>query len=283
MFKVGATFNQSIRTFVRNFVPFFILATLGIAVLLGAVSILVILYFGNIPNLFSSTLSDPAAWNQTMIEYNMGPGFFILIMILAVTVFLAINAAVVYGTIVDLRGKSAGLGECIRRGISCVPKALGISILLSMALAAIMFGGTLVASLFASPNSVLPAIIMMLTMTALFMLFLRWYVVIPALVVEQTGILEAFSRSASLTEGVRWKILGLVVLTFLISLVVSFVMALVQTALSSAGLIYAPLVIEFAVQAAYLAFSAVLIAVVYHDLRVAKEGLGSAEIASAFD
>ena len=101
--------------------------------------------------------------------------------------------------------------------------------------------------------------------------------------VENTGVLEAFSRSTFLTTGDRWKIFGLVVLSFLVSMGLSLVLALVESVLFSAGMSYAPLIINLSFQAAYIAFSAVLIAVVYHDLRVAKEGLGSDEIAAVFD
>jgi uncharacterized membrane protein len=45
---------------------------------------------------------------------------------------------------------------------------------------------------------------------------MKWAVAVPALVVERGGIFAAFTRSAELTKGARWKIFGLSLLLLVI-------------------------------------------------------------------
>ncbi len=54
-------------------------------------------------------------------------------------------------------------------------------------------------------------------------LILRWSVVVPVVIAERTGVSEAFGRSRELTEGARWKILGL----FLVVAAIMFMVAVV--------------------------------------------------------
>jgi hypothetical protein len=107
-----------------------------------------------------------------------------------------------------------------------------------------------------------------------------WAVAIPALVEERTGILGAFGRSRELTRGSRWKVFGLLlVLLVVFYLVIGFAAVL--------GGIGAPLKGAATVLSGITGlFSGLLWAVVqpslFVELRDAKEGGGTAELAQLF-
>ena len=110
-------------------------------------------------------------------------------------------------------------------------------------------------------------------------LMAMWFVAIPACVVEQTGPWKSLSRSAALTKGNRWKVFGMMVLLIILSaiggaLVGAFAAAAGATLGGLLALIWIALVAPF---------SAILVVVTYHDLRVAKEGVDTDQIAAVFE
>jgi uncharacterized membrane protein len=119
-------------------------------------------------------------------------------------------------------------------------------------------------------------------------LALRWAVAVPACVVENKGPLQSMSRSAELTKGHRWKIFGLWVLLTIAAIVI----LIIAGVLAGLGVIVAPEglgrvliagIISLILTAIVTAYSYVLNSMIYHDLRIAKEGVGTEEIAAVFD
>ena len=107
-------------------------------------------------------------------------------------VFAMVIAALVQGALTRAvvsanEGRRASFGECLATGLHVFLPLIGLSILFSIGV------GIGFVLLF------VPGII----------LLLMWAVAVPALVVERTGVFGAFGRSAELTKGSRWKILGL--------------------------------------------------------------------------
>lgn len=131
-----------------------------------------------------------------------------------------------------------------------------------------------------------------------FIVLVMWCVIVPCCVVEKTGPIRSFGRSRELTKGVRWKLLGLFFVTFLISTLLSIgsnalfgvyanfnltdpqQLQQQQLALQSSWL-YITYSIIFA--GIYLAFFSVLVIVIYSHLRQHKEGVDINTIASVFD
>ena len=58
-------------------------------------------------------------------------------------------------------------------------------------------------------------------------LILMWSVAVPSLVIERTGILGAFNRSAELTQGAKWKIFALFAIVLAIQLVLGSLTTLI--------------------------------------------------------
>jgi hypothetical protein len=180
------------------------------------------------------------------------------------------QAAVIYGTFQDLRGSKAGLGDCISRGLAAIIPVIVASLIFSI-VSGIGFLLLLV-----------PGIIVVLL----------WWLFVPAIVVEQKGIFESFGRSAELTKGRRWQILGLllvmVLLMFIVGLVIviGFVAAAVMFGAAAGDpseSLFVISIVQYGVSSIVTVFMAVVTAVSYYYLRSEKEGVGIEDLASVFD
>jgi hypothetical protein len=115
------------------------------------------------------------------------------------------------------------------------------------------------------------------------------YVAIPVCVIEGYGVFSSLGRSAALTKGNRWAIFGLLLLVGAVELMVNFPLTyIVPVRLAASGqnraeLALLLLVVRFAWLIVATAFSAVLVTVVYRDLRAAKEGFDTDKLAGVFD
>jgi hypothetical protein len=168
------------------------------------------------------------------------------------------QAVVLYAAFDDMRGRAINLGESFRIGLRRFFPILGIAIcvvLLAM-LAAVAF--------------IFPALIVVTML----------YVSVPACVVERLGPIKSMGRSARLTKGHRWKVFGLWFATLLVGAIFKAMLQKVGATIGGARLEIVFLLLWSAV---YGAFSGVLAIVTYHDLRVAKEGVDTDQIASVFD
>ena len=194
-----------------------------------------------------------------------GPGRFgPLLIVLGVLAFLIIivvifigQAAMLFGAFQYLRGLPVRVGQSLSRAMSRAGALIGLALLMGLAL---LLGFVLL---------IVPSVI----------LYCMWYVAVPACVVEGLGPTASMSRSADLTSGHRWKVFGIVALLWIINLVgtqiVELPLRLVSPALASlAGL---------AVSALLTAYFLCVAIMTYHDLRVAKEGVDTSQIASVFD
>jgi hypothetical protein len=167
------------------------------------------------------------------------------------------QAVVLYGAFEDMRGRPVDLMASFQLAWRRFLPVIGVSLLM----------GLLVG--LASILLVFPAI----------MLFTAWYVATPTCVVERTGPWQSLTRSAALTKGYRWRVFGMIVLVAIVGGIGTGVTAgLSSLAGSTIGL-----VAQLIWNAIFGAFSAILVVVAYHDLRVAKEGIDTDQIAAVFE
>ena len=188
-----------------------------------------------------------------------GNGGWIAVGFIATLVLNVLSQAIVlYGAFEDMRGLPVNLGESIKVGLRRFFPVLGVAICMPLlaALAAILL--------------VFPGL-MVITML---------FVAVPACVVERLGPFKSMGRSAWLTRGHRWKIFG-------IWIAVLFVGGTAQSILNgvarAAGGVIIGIVVSELCGAVLGAFNAILAVVTYHDLRVAKEGVDTHQIAAVFD
>ena len=103
------------------------------------------------------------------------------------------------------------------------------------------------------------------------------YVAVPVCVIEKAGVFESLNRSGELTRGYRWQIFALWAL-------VTVIAGIAQIVLSwFVGVTLWGKLLTFGWQVFAAAFGAVLVAVIYHDLRVTKEGIDIDSLANVFD
>lgn len=175
-----------------------------------------------------------------------------------------LQGAIIHGTVQDLNGRPVVFAESLANGLRSFLPLIGLSILMGLA---IVFG---LFFLF------VPGV----------MMWLAWCVALPALVAERRGVFDSFSRSADLTRNNRWRILGLFVVYIVGLIVVSAVIGIVVGIFSVVGAIggFNPIgfVVNGVVNAAMSAIGATLIAVLYVELRRAREGSATGWLAEIF-
>ena len=95
-------------------------------------------------------------------------------------------------------------------------------------------------------------------------------------------------RSAELTKGNRWRIFGLLVIVFVIQIVIGVILVSIFGVGMVAGggvgggsIVF--VIFQWLVQAFFAVLYAVIIAVSYQNLRIAKEGGSLDQIAAVFD
>lgn len=246
-FRVGAVFSRAFELLFRDFGKFF-----GLSLIAWAPFLLLTLVAGGAqPGLARGVPPggrDIAGWALSFL------GIGLLWMLLSVLC----QAIILYGAFEQMRGKSFAVGESLQRGLARFFPILGVII-------CIAFGGGLSFLLF-----VVPGIIV----------FLMWYVAVPVCIVEGRGPIASLGRSRELTKGSRWKLFGIVIViavaSWLVQMIVQFIF------LAAAGKLLAAIA-TFLCSALIAAYRSILTAVVYHDLRVAREGIDIERIAAVFD
>ena len=173
------------------------------------------------------------------------------------------TAVIAYGTFQDMHGKRASIGDYLSRGLELNILILGVAFLSAFAI-------TLGTGLLVVPGFIVMTIL---------------WVAIPVAVVERPGISKALRRSAELTKGYRWQVFGIIAILMSIDVAILLIVDLpdeLDLPLPSSMGAWKP-VLSGVLEALVAALAAVMATVVYHDLRVAKEGIGITDIAKVFD
>ena len=252
-FSIGRVASRTFAVLGRNLLSFF------------GLSILVV-----IPQLLYTTFlvrgfSGSGAPNPAMFrsgQYWIG---FLTTMLLWLALSFVLQAALTYGTIMDLNGKRASITDALLTGLKLIVPLFAIAILFGIGVA---LGSLLL---------VVPGL----------MLLMAWFVVIPVRVTENTAILDSFSRSAQLTKGHRWSIFGLLVIYVIGLIAFQFItsplfgITFIKTQPGSWNTGY--IIFEAVIRGITAVISATGIACIYYELRMVKEGLGPAQLASVFE
>jgi len=165
------------------------------------------------------------------------------------------TGGITYGTIQSLAGKPVRFGTMFSVGFSRSLHVFGAGFLAFLAI----WAGTLLL--------VVPGIILACGYTG----------VLGVAVTERVGPIEAMKRSWSLTSGYRWTMLGTGILMMMISFGFSLVASVIQL-IPIIGLL-----IGLFINLTVSSLGAIWPAVAYHDLRVAKEGAATDDLARVFE
>ncbi len=187
-----------------------------------------------------------------------------------------LTATLVYGVFGELRNRRASIGECLSQGFARLFPALGVAMLTGLVLIALALPfGALMVMIPLFSIVLLPVLLVFLALV-----YCGLFVAVPAAVVERPGVFAALSRSWNLTRGNRARIFGLLFLLYILMFLAGAVVGFATGALGNLDRLswIASLFSLFT-----FSLFAVITAVTYHDLRVAKDGIDSEELASIFD
>jgi len=178
-----------------------------------------------------------------------------------VLLFLALQqvvaGALIYGVLQQLRGERAGFADCLRVGFGRLLPVVAVGVLAGLL---VLLGFFVL---------VIPGVI----------LACMYWVAVPVAVVEKPGVIASLKRSAQLTSGEKWSVFVILLLLFVIQQAAT---KIVDAATGESGG-FAAVATSLIVTIAFGMLSAVASAVGYHDLRVAKEGVGIDDLVKVFE
>lgn len=254
---IGRVINRTFGAIGGNFVIFLMLAGL-LSGVPAAATIYGAGWFGQM--LYGS--GDRSSTSLALVGFSLLAGLINLIS------NYVLVGAITHGSVVFYNGRKAGVGECLSTGLRYAVPLVGVAIVTSIG---VMLGMILL---------IVPGIF----------LALMWAVAAPAVVVEGGGVFRPMKRSGELTRNHRWAILGLVVIYLVISLIIQGVLAVAFGSMDAAmaeSLYFgnAPLgaVAGSALRAVLgSVISSAGAAALYFELRTAKEGVSTEELAKVF-
>ena len=210
----------------------------------------VVMLIVSLPNLYF-TLQTPET-DPTFATAN-----FLLASVIGLFLSTIGEAFILIGAFQYLRGQPVVPSEALQRSVARFLPIVGFAILYAIAL---LFGFLLL---------IVPGIIFLV----------MWTVALPACVVEGLGPVDCMRRSAELTKGHRWKILGIIILLAIISGFINWILGMI----AAQGGVVVKSGITLIWTAAWSAYWNCVLVMIYHDLRVVKEGVDTDQIASIFD
>lgn len=254
---IGRVISGTFQTLGRNAVAFLVLA-----LVLSGVPAALISYIeaANLVGMRSGDMS-------LTMNYFSSLGLVGLVTVVSSAI---LQGALIYGTVQDMNGRKPNIGECLATGLRAFLPLIGVSILFGLAAA---FGFVLL---------IVPGV----------MIICAWCVSVPSLVAERTGVFGAFSRSADLTRGNRWRVFALLIVVWVIAIVISMVIGAIAVGASfmSGGLdpvalarSPAQIVANLITSTLSPAISSTGVAVLYVELRRNREGLGPQWLAEIFN
>lgn len=203
-------------------------------------------------------ISDPERYQYDSFFSSLLVGIF-LIFVVSTIMTLLIQGSIAYAVYHGLMGEAVSIGEALSGGLSNIVPILGAAILTGLCVGL----GFMVL--------VVPGFILLCMLS----------VTTPACAVEGTGVLGSMSRSANLTKGHRWKIFGLLLIMWIANFVIEGAAKFVSIQFSTRY----ELIQAFGSLAGLIttAFSGVMFAIVYYDLRMLKEGVSLDALTKIFD
>lgn len=273
-FRVGQVFSRSFALLFGDFAKF-----VGLAAILS-LPFLVLSLLG--------VMRVTGVW-----QFQVQRGLLLTVgSIILIVASLFSQAVMLYGAFQRMRGQGFAIGDSLKYGLARFFPIVGLMILLALAIGlaslvciipAAILGGILVAALHLhAPGAILVMLPLMLIPASIvwLVLYAMWAVALPVCVVEQEGPGTSFGRSRALTKGHRWKIAAILLLMFAVNPIVQGILTRVLAALAGPIVTSLGVFLWLSVSGA---FQAIVIAVIYHDLRVAKDGIDIHRIAAVFD
>src|SRR5262245_12459263 len=181
---------------------------------------------------------------------------------------LLLTAGVTYGVFHGLRGRRADVADVLWVGVARIGMVWMTSMLTALGL------------ILGCGAAVIPGLVVLA----------QWWVAVPVAVIEGRSPTGSISRSVALTEGNRWRIFAIALVVLVVEraagMVIDAGLAVLSGARGAAGGAQLQAWAEALRQLAFIpiqALAAVTPSIVYHDLRVGKEGVDVEELLKVFE
>ncbi|HEX4495639.1 MAG TPA: hypothetical protein VIE43_08235 [Thermoanaerobaculia bacterium] len=262
---VGDVLNESFAIYLKNIIPFVLLTAIAYSPV----------YF------FAAFLTKPYAVSHpaAAVEGKL--------LVAAATLLLCLpisTAGITYGVFQQMRGRDASLGTCLSVGFSSLPPVVAVAFLQSLfeigaAMLTVLPVFLLIAGMMGGGSEsskawgLVLAPLLLVAFAAPLLLWLRYYVAIPAAVEERPGAMDSLRRSSFLTAGHRGQIFW-----------IAFVLGALNIGMQwGAGLVpVAGPVLAVVGNLIFIGLSATTCAVIYYRLRSFHESIDVDQIASVF-
>ncbi|MFI5027471.1 MAG: hypothetical protein ACHQCF_00640 [Solirubrobacterales bacterium] len=194
-----------------------------------------------------------------IVDGLLAGSFVLLPLTLAVSVIAAtLYQGMVVGLVRDVQDgrRDSTAGELLRAATPVIAPLIGAGLLSGIGIAVGLF-------LLIVPGLILLTI---------------WAVIAPVIVIERSGVIDAFGRSRELVRGNGWQVFGVVISAFLIALIVGFIFGAI-----GAGIVHGAagrIIFNIASSTLTAPITALAAAVIYYRLR-AIEGAGAPAVGDA--
>ncbi len=267
-FKIGTVLAEAFDTYANNFLKFFAIAFIVF------IPLLLLMNY--------AFMGDNAASDLNMVDFNRriesGEFWIAFAVVFSFSLLsgIFVQTAITYASVEYRIGKPSSFGAMITVAFKNIVPVIGITILMILLYMAVLAIFGLFSAIF---PGIIKLFIFVLGFFSLIAISLGVCVAVPALVSEDIGFIEAIGRSYMLTRGHKWGILGVFFIAGLASLFASFVLGFMATFASGIFLTFIQL-IGYAFSAS---FTGVLIASIYTNLRMSKDGVGVEDLAKVFE
>jgi Membrane domain of glycerophosphoryl diester phosphodiesterase len=302
-FQVGTVLSKTFAAFFTRILPFSVYSLIGF--LPSMIFVGFYFYYLNklfgffgqfpvpgqpVPQFDPNTLADlPWGWiSAAFAGYTM-------VSLVTTAIWLAATS---FGAFQFMRGLPIDFFGSLRRGVSTALPCIGAMLLIFLGFYTLL--GIAVLPFLSlindiretgTPEHIFRSIgIFFLTATAILFICVaiavRLIATIPTITVERPGVLAAFRRSWNLTRGNFWRIfgIGLVLLVAFYALSIPIgILAMILTFVVGPNGIWIAQGANIVLSMAANAIFAIAAAVIYVELRRAKEGFGIEDIAAVFD
>ena len=254
-FTLGGVFSSAVGVWTRNLPTFVVISAVCLLP-----SFVIQLKFPDLP--------EPAAIGEPGGYLWFGVSSLIGLLSGSIT-----TAAVIHAVFKGLRGERVSALTSLRTGLSMLPQILVANLLVGMICALPFVPGFVLLIVDVSAIG-MPAMVLAIPLSIMFAM--TYYVVSAVVVSERVSPSRALARSSELTKGSRLRLLLLTVVIGVLFGVVGIVLGL---AVSEHTL---KTVLTMVTQIVSESFTAVLAAVVYHELRLSVDGVDRVSLESIF-
>ncbi|UTW56323.1 hypothetical protein [Kordiimonas sp. SCSIO 12610] len=267
-FRIGTVLSESFKAYFGNFFKFLIFA---LVLFIPLTAVFAGLTYSEI---FDTNRVSNLGISPILVLASLAGAFFYML-----TAFL-IQIGIVSATIEFSSGRSINFSTMFERGVENIAGAIGISLILFAGMMGIMFLAFLAGGALSSMFGIglLSIFIVVLSFIIIVALMTGASIAIPVLIAEEKGVLKSLKRSFELSKGRKWEMFGIFLITSVLYFIVAF---LIQIGMALGGeiMVFASQVLIYVFSTS---FFAVVVAVVYTNLRISKEGADTSEIAKVF-